>query len=159
MAANTTQPTDVPVSSYLDTVEPAQRQADARALHALMESISGEPGRMWGASMVGFGTYDYAYASGRTGSWMRLGYAARKSALTVYLCNGGMERFSTYLARLGKHTTGMGCLYLKKLADADPTVLEELLRAAWEMPSLTLYENAQAEGKVKPKATPKPKKA
>ena len=66
-----------------------------------------------------------------------------------------MERFSSYLIRLGKHTTGMGCLYLKKLADADPTVLEELLRAAWEMPSQTPYENAQAQGKVKPKATPK----
>lgn len=165
MATNLTQPTDVPVSSYLDTVEPAQRQADARTLHALMKAVSGEPGRMWGASMVGFGTYDYTYASGRTGSWMRLGYAARKSALTVYLCNGGMERFTSYLNRLGKHTTGMGCLYLKKLADADPAVLEELLRAAWEMPSLTLYESAQAQGKVKPEASPKttskptPKKA
>ena len=141
MATNLTQPTDVPVSAYLDAIEPATRQADARAVHALMERIAGEPGRMWGTGMVGFGTYSYAYASGRTGDWMRLGYAARKTALTLYLCNGGMERFDSFLSQLGKHTTGMGCLYLKKLSDVDPVVLEALLRAAWDMPSMTLDEN------------------
>lgn len=143
MATNLTQPTDAPVSDYLNAIEPASRQADARAIHEMMESVAGEPGRMWGTGMVGFGTYTYAYASGRTGDWMRLGYAARKTALTVYLCNGGMERFDSFLSRLGKHTTGMGCLYIKKLADVDLSVLDDLLRAAWEAPSLTLYENKQ----------------
>ncbi len=141
MATNLTQPTDVPVSAYLDAIEPAARQADARVVHALMERVAGEPGRMWGTGIVGFGTNSYAYASGRTGDWMRLGYAARKTALTLYLCNGGMERFDSFLSQLGKHTTGMGCLYLKKLNDVDLGVLEDLLRAAWDMPSMTLDEN------------------
>ena len=143
MATNLTQPTDAPVSDFLDAIVPATRQADARDVHALMERIAGEPGRMWGTGMVGFGTYTYTYASGRSGDWMRLGYAARKTALTLYLCNGGMERFDAFLSRLGKHTTGMGCLYVKKLTDVDLGVLEDLLRAAWEMPSMTLYENNQ----------------
>lgn len=129
MAANKTQPTDASVDDFLDTIEPEQRRADAKAVCALMARLSGEPPVMWGTSIVGFGRYAYAYESGRKGEFLRIGFGARKTALVLYLI-GGFPQHADLLAKLGRHSTGASCLYLKKLADADPAVLEELIAAS-----------------------------
>jgi len=95
----------------------------------MMQRISGHPGRMWGASIVGYGDMRYRYATGREGDWFLLGFSPRKTSLSLYLCLGGLEQFGAYLDRLGKHKTGAGCLYISKLAEVDLAVLEELMVA------------------------------
>lgn len=126
---NKTQPTAVPVTEFLDAIEHAGRRADALQVHGMMQRISGHPGRMWGASIVGYGDMRYRYATGREGDWFLLGFSPRKTSLSLYLCLGGLEQFGDYLDRLGKHKTGAGCLYINKLADVDLAVLEELMVA------------------------------
>lgn len=126
---NKTQPTAVPVKAFLETIVPAGRREDAQQLHAMMQRISGHPGQMWGASIVGYGDMRYRYATGREGDWFLLGFSPRKTSLSLYLCLGGLEQFASYLDRLGKHKTGAGCLYINKLADVDLAVLEELMVA------------------------------
>lgn len=121
-----TQATDTAVETFL---EAAPRSADAKALTALMAEISGEPPVMWGASIVGFGRYRYTYESGRSGEMCRIGFSPRKAALTLYLPSDTPER-PDLLARLGRHTTGKACLYIKALADVDAGVLRELIAAS-----------------------------
>jgi hypothetical protein len=130
MAENKTQPTASSVEAFLDGITSAQRRDDAKALCAIMSRLSGAPPVMWGSAIVGFGRYRYAYDSGRTGEFLRIGFAARSNALVLYLI-GGFPQHDALLARLGKYSTGKSCLYLKKLSDADPAVLEELIAAAW----------------------------
>ncbi len=102
---------------------------DGAVLCALMRKVSGLEPKMWGPSIVGFGSRKYALAGGKQGEMLAMGFAPRKGALVLYLQHaaGWEER----LARLGKHSTGKGCLYINKLADVDLGVLEELLGAAW----------------------------
>src|SRR3712207_3063185 len=114
------------VSAFLAGVEPARRREDAQAVCAVMERLSGEPPAMWGASMVGFGRYRYRYDSGREGEAFLTGFSPRKGALTLYV-TGDFPRREALLARLGKHTTGKSCVYLKSLDDVDGSVLEELI--------------------------------
>lgn len=127
MAELKTRPTSGDVGAFLDSVPDPQRREDAKALCAMMERISGEPARMWGPSMVGFGSYCYRYESGREGEWLRTGFSPRANALTVYLMDG-LDRHQTFLDRLGKHKTGKSCLYIKRLSDVDLSVLETLIR-------------------------------
>ncbi len=126
MAALKTQPTDEDVTSFLNSIEDERKRADAFATCALMGEITGEPPRMWGKNIVGFGTYDYVYASGKAGTWFLAGFSPRKTALTLYVMSGftGGEEL---MARLGKHKTGKSCLYLKRLSDVDEGVLRELV--------------------------------
>ena len=127
MASNKTQPTDASVEAFLDTVEDPGRRADCAALVRLMREVTGHEPRMWGASMVGFGSYHYRYESGREGDFFLAGFSPRKRDLSVYVM-AGLERFPELLARLGKHRTGKSCLYLKRLGDVDPDVLRTLIR-------------------------------
>jgi hypothetical protein len=127
MASNKTQPTDASVEAFLDTVEDPGRRADCTALVRLMREVTGQEPRMWGASMVGFGSYHYRYESGREGDFFLAGFSPRKRDLSVYVM-AGLERFPELLARLGKHRTGKSCLYLKRLGDVDPDVLRTLIR-------------------------------
>jgi hypothetical protein len=106
------------------------KAADGAALCALMQRVSSEPPVMWGPSIVGFGRRTYELAGGRTGEMLAMGFAPRKGALVLYLKHA--DGWDDRLARLGKHATGKGCLYINRLADVDPGVLEELLAAAWE---------------------------
>ena len=99
---------------------------DAAALAALMAQVTGEAATMWGPAIVGFGAYHYKYDSGREGSMCRVGFSPRKAALTVYGA-GSAPRREMLLARLGKHTTGKGCVYIKRLADIDLAVLRDLI--------------------------------
>jgi len=105
------------------------RADDARALAAMMAEASGEPAALWPGGIVGFGRYRYRYDSGREGEAPRIGFAPRKAALTLYL-TGGEPMREELLARLGRHTAGKGCVYLKALGDVDAGALAELLAAS-----------------------------
>jgi hypothetical protein len=128
MAENKTKPTTLSVPAFLDACAD-ERRADAKALAKLMQKVTGDKPTMWGRSIVGFGSYHYTYASGREGDAPIVGFSPRKAANVLYgaIGFGGAEGL---LAKLGKHTTGKGCLYIKKLADVDATVLETLLEKA-----------------------------
>jgi hypothetical protein len=131
MADTRTQPTPADVAVFLDAVEPPRRQADGKALCALFHRITGEEPRMWGPSIVGFGSYGYRYDSGHEGTACRLGFSPRKAQLVLYVLVGAAGE-PDRLARLGRHKAGKGCLYVNKLADVDMAVLEALIRAAWD---------------------------
>ncbi len=118
---------DASVDEFLAKVEPEVRRKDAIEVSEMMSELTGEPAKMWGDSIVGFGSYHYVYASGREGDWMRIGFSPRKTALTLYIMSGFSE-YEALLERLGKYKTGKSCLYIKKLADIDRDVLTELMR-------------------------------
>ena len=132
MAKMKTTPTDASVDAYIDAVEDAQKREDCRAVAAMMAEATGAPARMWGSSIVGFGSYHYRYESGREGDFMETGFAARKRALTLYVM-AGFSEYGDLLAKLGKHKTGKSCLYVKRLADVDQDVLREMVErsVAW----------------------------
>jgi hypothetical protein len=132
MAENKTVATAASVDEFLDAVPDPQRRADARALRALMERVSGEPAAMWGPSIVGFGAYHYKYESGREGDMCRIGFSPRAGEFALY---GGFLRSPELLARLGKHRKGKGCLYIRRLADVDEAVLEAMAAAAFDKSS------------------------
>ena len=125
--ADTTRPTDADVEAFLAQVPDQRRREDARAVVDLMAEVTSERPTMWGATMVGFGSYHYRYASGREGDYFVVGVSPRKAALTVYLMDG-FEGREGLLERLGPHTTGKACLYVKRLDDVDSDVLRELVR-------------------------------
>jgi hypothetical protein len=129
MAENKTRPTDAGVADFLNTIEDERKRADSFALLAMMREATGQEPKMWGPAIVGFGDVHYRYESGREGDWFRVGFSPRKANLTLYLTEG-FPRYEELLARLGKHTTGKSCLYIKRLADVDPAVLRELIEAA-----------------------------
>ena len=128
-----TVPTDADVTAFLDEVPDERRRAEGHAMRALMEKVSGEPAVMWGTSIVGFGSRPYTNASG-TSDWMVLGFSPRKSALTLYGVTGDADADDPLLDDLGPHTTGVSCLYLKRLDAVDADVLERLVRRGWENP-------------------------
>jgi hypothetical protein len=127
VAENKTQFTDASVDDFIAAVPDPTRRADAEKVRAMMERLSGEPARMYGPTIIGFGEYSYRYESGRTGSAPRLGFSPRKAELVLYLFDGYEDK-KEQLARLGKHRTGRACLYVKKLADVDEWVLEEMVQ-------------------------------
>lgn len=129
MAENKTRATDGDVEAFIDGLADENVRADCRELLGLMGEASGAPPAMWGTSIVGFGDVHYRYASGREGDWFSIGFAPRKRTLTLYLMDG-VETHSERLARLGKHSTGVGCLYVKRLDDIDREVLGEIITAA-----------------------------
>ena len=124
-----TRPTDQDVGEYLEGIADARQRADCQALCALMREETGAEPQMWGTSIVGFGTYQYRYGSGRTGDWPLAGFSPRKQNTTLYL-SYGLDQHDDLLAQLGKHTTGKACLYIKRLSDIDQGVLRELVRRA-----------------------------
>ena len=118
MAEPKTQRTQASVPDFLDAVADANRRADAQALCALMTDETGEQPAMWGTAIVGFGEYTYHYGSGRQGTWPAASFSPRKQSLTLYL-SSGFVGYGNLLERLGRHTTGKGCLYLPKLSEVD----------------------------------------
>lgn len=128
---NKTQPTEVSVSDFLASIDDEQKRADSQVVAQLMEAATGEPPKMWGPAIVGYGTYHYVYASGREGDWMLTGFSPRKTALTVYLM-AGVERQTELLAKLGKYKTGKSCLYIKRLSDINLDVLREMIGVSVE---------------------------
>ncbi len=124
-----TAATKASVSAFLDGIEDEERRKDCKALAKLLRRVTGATPKMWGASIVGYGSYHYRYASGREGDWFLAGFSPRKQDLTVYVM-AGLEGRAALLRRLGKHKAGKGCLYLKRLADVDTGVLEELVQSS-----------------------------
>src|SRR5271166_1128042 len=126
MAENKTKPTQVSVAAFIDAITDQTRRVDAEALVKLMQSASGEKPKMWGPSIIGFGSCHYQYDSGREGDMPLIGFSPRKAANVLYGAIG-FSGAEALLAKLGKHTTGKGCLYIKRLADIDQKVLEALV--------------------------------
>jgi hypothetical protein len=129
MAEIKTKPTDVSVDAFLEAVAHPVRRADGQAVRAMMARVTGEPAVMWGPSIVGFGRYHYRYASGHEGDMCRVGFSPRSAKLVLYV--GGFPEYEEMLAKLGKHKTSKACLYINKLADVDPAVLEEIARRSY----------------------------
>ena len=126
MAENKTKLTEISVSAYIEALTNQTSRADAKALVQLMQRATGEKPKMWGPSIIGFGSYHYKYDSGREGDAPIIGFSPRKAATVLYGVTGFSDS-EALLAKLGKHTTGKGCLYIKKLADVDQKVLEALV--------------------------------
>jgi Domain of unknown function (DU1801) len=126
MADNKTKPTKFSVAAFIDALTDPVRRSDAKALIKLMQNATGEKPRMWGPSIIGFGSYHYKYESGREGDAPMIALSPRKAATVLYGVTGFGEA-SALLAKLGKHSTGKGCLYIKKLADVDQHILETLI--------------------------------
>ncbi|MGA2902229.1 MAG: DUF1801 domain-containing protein [Candidatus Korobacteraceae bacterium] len=127
MAENKTKPTQLSVIAFIDALADPARRADAKVLVELMQSAAGEKPKMWGPSIIGFGSYHFKYDSGREGDMPLIAFSPRKAATVLY----NMTAFSdseALLAKLGKHTIGKGCLYIKKLADVDQQVLKTMIR-------------------------------
>ncbi|AXK42877.1 DUF1801 domain-containing protein [Erythrobacter aureus] len=132
-----TQITDVDPADFIASVEPERKREEAKLLDALFRRVTGEEPRMWGPSIIGYGSYRTTYASGRKVHWLRTGFSPRKAKHSLYLMGGYCDeatgqRRDELLARLGKYKTGKSCLYVNKLADVDMDVLQELLRNDWE---------------------------
>jgi hypothetical protein len=129
MAENKTRPTTISVPAFLDACADEARRTDAKALSKLMPKVTGNKPAMWGPSIVGFDSYHFVYESGREGDMMVVGFSPRKAANVLYGAIG-FDGAEALLAKLGKHTTGKGCLYIKRLADVDIKVLETLIESA-----------------------------
>lgn len=125
-----TKPTDASADDVIATVDDERRRADAQAALDLMRRVTGVEPVVWGPSMIGFGTQPYVTADGKEREWFRIGLAPRKAALTLY----GLTFYGSnadLLNRLGKHTIGKGCVYVKRMSDVDEAVLTELVERAW----------------------------
>jgi hypothetical protein len=127
MAENKTKPTRQSVSSFINSIDDKQKRGDSKAVMKMMEQVTTEKPKMWGSSIVGFGTYHYKYDSGREGDFMLTGFSPRKQALTLYIMPG-FARYAALMKKLGKHKTGKSCLYIKSLEDIDQSVLRELVK-------------------------------
>lgn len=126
MAENKTKATGASVTAFINSIDDKQKRADARKVAAMMRKATGKRAKLWGPSIVGYGTYHYKYASGREGDFLMTGFSPRKQALTVYVIPG-FEHFETLMKKLGKYKTGKSCLYIKRLSDVDEEILEQLI--------------------------------
>jgi hypothetical protein len=129
MAENKTKPTELSVAAFVEALPDQAQREDAKALVKLMRSATGEKPRMWGPSIIGFGSYHYKYESGREGDMPLVGFSPRKAALVLYGLGAvsASDPSDPLRAKLGKHTTGKGCVYIKKLADVDTKILETII--------------------------------
>ena len=126
MADNKTKSTKFSVAAFINALTDPVRRSDAKALVKVMQNATGEKPRMWGPSIIGFGSYHYKYDSGREGDMPIIAFSPRKAATVLYGVTG-FDEATALLAKLGQHSTGKGCLYIKKLADVDQRTLETLI--------------------------------
>lgn len=130
-----TRATDVAVADFIAAVPDARRREEAGVIDAIHGRVTGQEPKMWGPSIIGYGRYDYVYASGHSGTMCRAGFSPRKAAMTLYLMGhyaNRQDEADALLARLGKHKTGKSCLYINKLDDVDLDVLERLVALSWD---------------------------
>jgi len=128
MATSKTVETNADVDAFIERVANPGQRDDARTLVVLLTRLSGHTPKMWGPTMIGFGSYHYRYDSGREGDAMRIGFSPRKSETVIYVL--GYPGQDAHLARLGKHRIGKSCLYIKRLSDVDMAVVEEICAAS-----------------------------
>jgi len=131
MAELKTKVNDESVEAYLASIENDQRREECSVIDRLMQRATRLEPKMWGASIVGYGSYHYKYASGREGDWLATGFAPRKQAMTIYVMLG-FGNYDELMARLGKYKTGKSCLYVNKLENIDIDVLEQLVRRSFK---------------------------
>jgi uncharacterized protein DUF1801 len=127
MAELKTKKTSESVADFIARVEDPNTRRDCATITAIMEDVTKEKAAMWGTSIVGFGTYHYKYASGQEGDWPLVGFSPRKKSLTLYIMPG-FEGYQELLGKLGKHTKGQSCLYVKSLDDIHLPTLKTLVR-------------------------------
>jgi hypothetical protein len=127
MAEPKTKPTKASVKEFLNKIPDKERRDDCSAVAKIMEEITGDKPKMWGPSIVGFGTWHYKYASGREGDWPVTGFSPRKRDLTLYLMMG-FNKHTELMQKLGKHSTGKSCLYIKRLSDIHLPTLKKLIK-------------------------------
>jgi hypothetical protein len=128
MAELKTKPTDNSVESYLNNITEENRRQDAMAIINLLKEVTESEPVMWGEKIVGFGDFHYKSASGREGDWFKAGFAVAKANITIYLMAHGLEKYEELFQRLGKHKTGKGCIYIKRMEDINPNVLKEIVK-------------------------------
>jgi hypothetical protein len=157
MAEAKTKKTGVSVESFLDKVADERQRADAYTVLELMKSITGLPPKMWGPSMIGFGEYHYKYESGHEGDCFMMGFAPRKGTLSLYFM-AGLDAYAKLLAKLGKHTTGKTCLYVKKLEDIDLKVLRTMIEKAYSHTNGRQGSNSNEKRATKKESVKKPGK-
>ncbi len=126
MAEPKTRATNARVSDFLAGIRDAKKRADCKVIGAMMHRATGKRAKMWGSSIVGYGSYHYEYAGGRQGESMECGYSPRAQSISVYIMPG-FNPFGGLMKRLGKHKAGKSCLYIRRLGDVDAEVLEELI--------------------------------
>jgi hypothetical protein len=131
MAELKTQPTDRDVIAFLNGIPDEMKRRDSFTIMELMQQVTQSKPVMWGDAIIGFGSYHYCYESGREGDWFLTGFSPRKQNLTLYIMSG-FDQYDPLLARLGKHSTGKSCLYIKRLEDINLPALEELVRLSVE---------------------------
>lgn len=129
MAELKTKENDASVEAFIDSVDDETKREDSRWLLRMMSDVTGEEPKMWGTSIIGFGSYHYKYASGREGDWPKTGFSPRKQSLTLYIMDG-FGKYDELMEQLGKHKTGKSCLYIKRLSDVDTGVLKKLVKAS-----------------------------
>lgn len=129
MAELKTKATQVKVADFIAAGPDPARRAEAGIVCEMLQRLTGEEPRMWGPTIIGFGSYRYTYDSGHSGEMCRIGFSPRKAELVLYVLTGKPDQ-DPLLARLGKHRTGKSCLYIRRLADVDMAVLEDLVRTA-----------------------------
>ena len=127
MAEAKTKPTNESVKEFLNQISDEDRRADCVQVAKIMEEVTGEKPKMWGPSIVGFGTYHYKYASGREGDWPVTGFSPRKKDLTLYIMMG-FDKHAELMEKLGKHSVSKSCLYIKRLSDIHIPTLKKLIR-------------------------------
>ena len=130
MATQKTLPTAVTVDSFLNTITDENIKADCREIAGIMQDVTKQDPVMWGPSIIGFGKYHYKYESGHEGDSCIIGFSPRKQNITLYVMVG-LKALEPLLEKLGKHKTGKGCLYIKKLDDVDRGILKELISTAY----------------------------
>lgn len=123
-----TQPTDKNVTDFLNAIEKEQKRTDAFEILKMMQEISGDKPVIWGENIIGFGQYSYKTKSGCSGDWFTCGFSPRKTSFSLYLMGCDIKQSQDLLDVLGKHKTGVGCLYINKLADIDKEVLEKIIK-------------------------------
>ncbi|MCB0116046.1 MAG: DUF1801 domain-containing protein [Caldilineaceae bacterium] len=129
MAENKTQQNDQNVEVFLNSVEDERKRQDCFQILAMMQEVTGCEPKMWGDAIIGFDSYTYQYASGRSGEWMIVGFSPRKQNITLYIM-AGFDEYDAVLERLGKYKTGKACLYIKRLDDVNVEALRELVSAS-----------------------------
>ena len=131
MAENKTKETDASVDGYIGAIDDESRRKDCKALVKLMTKATRQKPKMWGSSIVGFGSYHYRYDSGREGDSCLVGFSSRKGDISLYIM-ASFPGHDELLAKLGKHKLAKACLYIRQLSDVDTTVLEQLVAGSFE---------------------------
>lgn len=133
MAELKTKVNDASVDEFINSITDEQQKEDSKVVDKIMQKTIGEKGKMWGTSIVGYGFEHLKYASGRELDWFKIGFSPRKGTMTLYVLKSTPEKYEDLLSKLGKHTIGKGCLYIKKLSDVNIEVVEDIIRRSAEM--------------------------